>query len=92
MGARVIYMGKPSKTFYSSLPEATKVPKDTILMIGDTLETDILGAQNFGIDSLLVFTGNAAAMLEKMVGPDPLKAFFEKERIKPTYYGMRLGW
>ena len=26
-------------------------------MIGDTLETDILGADNYGIDSLLVLSG-----------------------------------
>jgi ribonucleotide monophosphatase NagD (HAD superfamily) len=61
-------------------------------MIGDTPETDILGAQNFGIDSLLVFTGNAAAMLKKMPSTEPVDAFFEKESIKPTYYAVELGW
>ena len=85
-------MGKPSKTFYAYCPETAKVPKNKILMIGDTPETDILGAQNFGIDSLLVFTGNAAPMLEKMPGSDPIKAFLKEERIKPTYYAMRLRW
>jgi ribonucleotide monophosphatase NagD (HAD superfamily) len=34
------------------------ISKNRILMVGDTFETDILGAQNSGIDSALVLTGN----------------------------------
>lgn len=59
-GGNVIYTGKPREEIYqlvfSHVPD---VPKSKILMIGDTFETDILGAQNSGINSALVLTGNA---------------------------------
>ena len=34
-------------------------------MIGDTLETDMLGAINFGIDSLLVLDGITGLCMKK---------------------------
>lgn len=56
----IIYLGKPSRTMYDFMthihPDITIVHEKT-LMIGDTLETDICGAINFGIDSLLVLSG-----------------------------------
>lgn len=59
-GGNVIYTGKPLTDIYqlvfSYIPD---VPKNRILMIGDTFETDILGAQNSGINSALVLTGNS---------------------------------
>lgn len=59
-GGNVIYTGKPRNEIYnkvfSYIPD---VPKSRILMIGDTFETDILGAQNSGINSALVLTGNS---------------------------------
>jgi|GEM_PF-258557 len=53
-------VGKPYLDFYNyviaTVLERPFNPKKT-LMIGDTLETDILGAQQLGIESLLVDTG-----------------------------------
>ena len=34
-----------------------KIQKKEILAVGDNLKTDILGAQNFNIDSLLILNG-----------------------------------
>lgn len=52
-------LGKPTKAFYEYA--AALIPslnhKDKVLMIGDTIETDIMGAASFGIDSLLTLTG-----------------------------------
>ena len=60
-GGCVQYYGKPNPTFYEKLMEfKPAVAKDRMLMIGDTLETDIQGALSFGIDSLLVLSGNTA--------------------------------
>ncbi len=59
-GAEVIYTGKPYKPIYEEVfKQIADIPKHRILMIGDTLETDILGAQNSGIHSALVLSGNA---------------------------------
>ncbi|MCB1317639.1 MAG: HAD hydrolase-like protein, partial [Leptospiraceae bacterium] len=34
------------------------IKKNEVLMVGDTLTTDIIGANKFGIDSALVLSGN----------------------------------
>ena len=59
-GGKVLYTGKPYSEIYNKvLNQLQHLPKDRILMIGDTFETDILGANKVGIDSALVLTGNA---------------------------------
>lgn len=53
----VYYIGKPFVSIYEHVFETFQIdPKDCV-MIGDTLETDILGATNAGIDSIFVKTG-----------------------------------
>ena len=58
MGGDVIILGKPSKEIYE---ESCKIIKQKnlsrIVAIGDSLEHDILGANNFGIDSVLISSG-----------------------------------
>ncbi len=59
-GGKVEYLGKPNPKFYEyvcKIHNINLLQKDKILMIGDTLYTDIKGAKNFGIDSLLVLSG-----------------------------------
>ncbi|MFY9589679.1 TIGR01459 family HAD-type hydrolase [Rickettsia endosymbiont of Halotydeus destructor] len=59
-GGEVIYTGKPYAEIYNKvLNQLDNIPKNRILMIGDTFYTDILGANKLGIDSALVLTGNA---------------------------------
>lgn len=59
-GGTVIRSGKPKAEIYQHIfQKYPNVPKNKILMIGDTFETDILGAQTVGIDSALVLTGNS---------------------------------
>ena len=58
-----IRFGKPDTQIFSfALARARKVYPDLtkrdILMVGDTLETDVLGANKFGLDSVLVLSGN----------------------------------
>lgn len=60
LGGKVIYSGKPYKEIYSKiLKECHHIPKNRILMIGDTFYTDIIAANWLGIDSALVLTGNS---------------------------------
>lgn len=57
-GGLVHFFGKPYKEFYEYCFEIIKPdPQDKILMIGDSLKTDIRGATNSGIDSLLILSG-----------------------------------
>ena len=66
-GGVVHYAGKPYMNIYdevfSTIKDINKIDKNRILMIGDTLETDILGAKNANIHSALVATGNMQKIL-----------------------------
>ncbi len=53
---QVHYFGKPDPRIFEEAQVRTQATK--VLMIGDTLETDILGAQQASIDSAWILTGN----------------------------------
>lgn len=50
---REIGHSKPSKEYFEAIIENLNVDKDNILMVGDSLESDIQGAQNYGIKAIL---------------------------------------
>lgn len=65
-GKRFIHFGKPDAYMFSfALSKARKrrpgLNKRQILMVGDTLQTDIAGGNKFGVDTVLVLSGNTAA-------------------------------
>lgn len=57
LGGIVHYHGKPDPLFYKPAQDFLSLPNERILAIGDSLATDILGANLVGIDSLFVFGG-----------------------------------
>ncbi|MCV9387748.1 HAD-IIA family hydrolase [Reichenbachiella ulvae] len=61
-GRKFIKFGKPDSSMFIFAYEHTRggaeVGKEKILMVGDTLYTDIIGGNKFGIDTALVLTGN----------------------------------
>ena len=61
MGGKVIYFGKPHNNVYqevySFLNKGDKTKEGSVLCIGDGLNTDIRGANNEKLDSLLVVGG-----------------------------------
>lgn len=58
IGGTVTYFGKPYTDVYEHAQQLLGwVDKTKILAVGDSLETDILGAKNFGIDCALVTGG-----------------------------------
>lgn len=58
LGRNVVYTGKPYKNIYNT---ALKNYSGKVIMVGDTPWTDIAGANNVGIDSLLVLSGSFQA-------------------------------
>ena len=59
-GGKIVYTGKPKSVIYDSILQRKKgINKSRILMVGDTLETDIMGANNANIHSALVLSGNS---------------------------------
>lgn len=62
VGKKFIRFGKPdSQMFmfaYDQIRTRRSISKKEILMVGDTLHTDIIGGNKFGIDTVLVLSGN----------------------------------
>jgi HAD superfamily hydrolase (TIGR01450 family) len=81
VGKRFIRFGKPdSQMFmfaYDLIRERMPVSKKEILMVGDTLHTDIMGGNKFGLDTMLVLSGNTL--------PDDAETRIKSTGIVPTY-------
>lgn len=71
-------LGKPHAPIYERA--VTTLGTKNIVMFGDTLSTDILGANNFGIDSVLVSAG-----VSRVLGREV------ESSIKPTHYLVSLA-
>lgn len=56
-GVMPTVIGKPEKAIFEAALEALSADKATTAMIGDRLETDILGAQRLGIPTIGVLSG-----------------------------------
>jgi HAD superfamily hydrolase (TIGR01450 family) len=65
LNRQFIHFGKPDAQMFTYAFEQIKqlgdFNKTDILMVGDTLHTDILGGNKFGISTALVLTGNTRA-------------------------------
>ena len=65
LNKKFIHFGKPdSQMFMYAYDEINKFgnfDKHEILMVGDTLHTDILGGNKFGLKTTLVLSGNTSA-------------------------------
>jgi len=58
VGGDVTYVGKPFTIAFDTVCKSfPDINRDRILMVGDTLHTDIMGANNFGLKTLLVEKG-----------------------------------
>jgi len=88
LGGTVHYMGKPYGDVYaralSHFPPGARV-----LAIGDAFETDIKGAQAFGLDSAFVGGGIHRGDLEIQEGelprPELMERLCERYGVTPTY-------
>lgn len=63
VGKKFIRFGKPDAQMFifayeHSVGKGGVADKGQILMVGDTLDTDILGGNKFGLDTVLVLSGN----------------------------------
>lgn len=65
LGKKFIHFGKPdSQMFiyaYDELNALASYSRHEIVMVGDTLNTDILGGNKFGVKTILVLSGNTSA-------------------------------
>ncbi len=80
VGKRFVGFGKPDSQMFIFAYEHIRsqdIEKKDILMVGDTLHTDILGGNKFGLDTVLVLSGNTQA--------EDVKVKIQSTGIIPTY-------
>lgn len=82
VGKKFIRFGKPDAQIFifaheHSITLGGTSDKNKILMVGDTLSTDIIGGNKFGLDTVLVLTGNTLARHADML--------IETSGVIPTY-------
>lgn len=87
LGGKTVYVGKPYKDIFEYAKQFT-TPTDKIAMIGDTPWTDIVGANNISIDSIMVTTGISQDFLKNM---DPNKTVEEKFDILFDYISPKIS-
>jgi HAD superfamily hydrolase (TIGR01450 family) len=82
VGKNFIRFGKPDAQMFllayeRAMIDLPNIKRKEILMVGDTLYTDIIGGNKFGLDTALVLSGNTL--------PDMAKIRISGSGIIPTY-------
>ena len=87
MGGEVVILGKPSKNIYfESCKNINQVDLSRIVAVGDSLDHDILGASNFGVDSILITSGIHNDLFKNSIEKGQKNIKNEKKwNFKPTY-------
>lgn len=87
LGGHVVDLGKPGKEHFFAAIDAAHLMNPRVIHVGDSLNHDIAGAQNAGIDSLfIVETGVHAADLGSDWTVDDIRHL---SSFKPTYVSPR---
>ena len=88
MGGKVIWFGKPHRAVYVQSDQLLQpIAKDRILAVGDSLETDIPGAQAYGLDNMLVTGGILNGKSDR-----ELSFACASLSLTPTYIASRFNW
>lgn len=84
LGGDVEYFGKPYPQIFDFALQNIDVPDERILMVGDTLETDILGGNSYGLKTALTMTGIAKENMEAE-GFSSMEEYCREVQIIPDY-------
>ena len=91
IGGKVIYYGKPHNNIYEFCFKFTK-GESKILVIGDSLDNDIKGANIQKLDSLLITDGiHREVNNNKDIDKEKLDDLIKKKKIKPTFVMRKLN-
>lgn len=71
-GKTATVIGKPSELFFELAVKAIGLPKSGLIMVGDDIDNDVMGAQQVGLPGILVKTGkyNPVLVEGSSVTPD----------------------
>jgi len=83
---RVIYYGKPHRPVFQALSASLKAQR--VLMVGDSLDHDIAGAQAVGWDSVLIQKGLYASAFSNADHYIVLKTLLKDRACQPPTYSI----
>lgn len=89
LGGRVVEVGKPHPIMFEDV--MTHHHGKSILLIGDSLVTDILAAKYIGVDSLLILLGYHREEFFLNNGATK-EAIYQRYGVSPTYVCEQLFW
>lgn len=88
LGGAVVYRGKPDAAVYRTCLDELGMDPSRVCVVGDSLETDVLGAANAGLDCLFVTGGIHAGALGCAYGvaadPERVRALLAGEGLSAT--------
>ena len=91
IGGRVEYYGKPFSEIYEHCYRKIEKKNIKILVIGDSLDNDIKGANEQNLDSLFVTSGiHRNVNNHNKVDKEKLDDLIRKKEIFPTFYTREL--
>ncbi|MCK0094122.1 TIGR01459 family HAD-type hydrolase [Yoonia sp. F2084L] len=88
MGGTVYFYGKPHLPIFAAMQAALGCPPERILMVGDSLHHDILGAQTAGWGSLLICAGVHAPDLSDATLADDLDRLAQAAGMAAPDYAL----
>ena len=92
LGGPTFFYGKPHAPIYRAALERIGVAKDRVVGIGDMLDTDVLGARDAGLASVLVTASGVHSADLAEDGDDSLRALCEKNQVTPDHVLERFVW
>ncbi len=91
IGGKVEYYGKPYKQIYEYCFNFFEKKSSKVLVIGDSLENDIKGANNLNFDSLLITDGiHREVNINNDVDKQKLDGLIKSKNIFPNFYMRKL--
>ena len=85
LGGKVTYFGKPHREIYDIFLKEN----EKSLVIGDNLRTDIKGANNLNLDSILILNGVHKNEIKK---EEELSNLLKKYNVSTKFYQENLKW
>ncbi|DBA67199.1 TPA: hypothetical protein ACH3X2_001512 [Trebouxia sp. C0005] len=88
LGGKILWMGKPDPVIYKVALQMLQLPKEKVIAIGDSLQHDIQGACNAGVDSIFISGGIHAkdiAATNGEVDEEKVLQLFQQHQVEPTY-------
>lgn len=88
LGGKIYWMGKPDPVIYKTALNMLQLPKEKVIAIGDSLQHDIQGACNAGVDSIFITGGIHAKDIAAFHGEQDeqrMLELFQQHKGEPTY-------